>query len=183
MRTIRFAVLAGLMLSALIAGAARADEPAWQDSLLDRFVGRWVLSGTIAGQKTTHDVTVDWVLVHHYVRIHEISRELDAQGRPQYEAIVLIGADAAPGHYVCLWLDSTGGGGLVAPPLGRATRAGDELPFVFTMPDSSSFRTTFRYQPAVDTWNWSMDNQLPGGPQPFARLIMIRKPARGGGRP
>jgi hypothetical protein len=175
-------ILLGLLL-ALPAGPARADEPAWQDSLLDRFVGRWVLSGEIAGQKTTHDVTAEWVLVHHYLRIHEVSRERDARGQPQYEAIVTIGADGAPDRYACLWLDSTAGGGLVNPPIGRATRVGDGLPFVFVLPDSSTFCTTLRYERAVDAWHWSMDAMSDGKPQPFARLTMIRRPVRGAGRP
>jgi hypothetical protein len=175
-------ILLGLLL-ALSAGPARADEPAWQDSLLDRFVGRWVLSGEIAGQKTTHDVTAEWALVHHYLRIHEVSRERDARGQPQYEAIVTIGADGAPDRYACLWLDSTAGSGLVNPPIGRATRSGDELPFVFVLPDSSTFRTILRYERAVDAWRWSMDAVSDRKTRPFARLTMIRKPARGGGRP
>lgn len=165
-----------VILLALSAATARADEPAWQDSLLDRFVGRWVLSGEIAGQPTTHDVTAEWVLVHHYLRIHEVSREADAQGQPQYEAIVTIGADGASGRYACLWLDSTASGGLMTPPIGRATRAGDEIPFVFVLPDSSTFHTTFRYERPTDSWRWSMDAVQRGATQPFARLRMTRAP-------
>lgn len=169
-------MVTGLLLT-LGTGAARADEPAWQDSLLDRFAGRWVLTGTIAGQPTTHDVTAEWVLVHHYLRIHEISRERDAKGQPQYEAIVTIGTDGAPGRYACLWLDSTAGGGLASPPIGRATHAGDELPFVFVLPDSSTFHTTFAYERATDSWRWRMDARQKGESQSFARLRMTRAPA------
>jgi hypothetical protein len=178
MRTIGRTILPTILL-AMAVGQARADEPACQDSLLDRFAGRWVLSGEIAGQPTTHDVTAEWVLVHHYLRFHEVAREQDAQGQPLYEALVTIGADGAPGRYACLWLDSTGGGGLVAPPIGRATRAGDEIPFVFIMPDSSAFRTTFSYERATDTWRWSMDAVSRGESQSFARLRMTRAPAAG----
>jgi hypothetical protein len=168
--------LAGLLL-ALCAGAARADQPAWQDSLLDRFAGCWVLSGEIEGQQTTHDVTAEWVLVHHYLRIHEVSRERDAHGQPQYEAIITIGADGAPGRSACLWLDSTASGGLMDPPIGHARRAGDEIPFVFVLPDSSTFHTTFAYERASDTWRWNMDAVKKGETRSFARLRMTRSPA------
>jgi hypothetical protein len=30
--------------------------------LLDHLAGQWILQGTIAGKRTTHDVQVEWVL-------------------------------------------------------------------------------------------------------------------------
>ena len=61
---------------------ARADVLQSTNGIMDHLVGRWVLSGTIAGKKTTHQVSAKWVLNHGYVQLHEISREKAAGGRP-----------------------------------------------------------------------------------------------------
>lgn len=54
--------------------------------LLNDLVGRWLMNGTIAGKRTTHDVNVEWVLKREYLRFHEVSREKDVRGGPAYEA-------------------------------------------------------------------------------------------------
>ncbi len=59
--------------------------------LLDRMVGRWVMRGTIARRSVVHDVEATWVLAHHYIRIHEVSREKNTEGQPEYESMVFIG--------------------------------------------------------------------------------------------
>ena len=135
---------------AVFAGTALAQQTAFRDSLLDRLAGRWVMQGTIAEGRTTHDVTAEWVLAHQYLRIHEVSREKDAKGAAAYEAMVFIGWDPDSSEYACLWLDSTGGGGLSAPVIGHAKRGGDEIPFVFRSPDGSAFHTTFAYDRTTD---------------------------------
>jgi hypothetical protein len=146
-----------------------------QDPVLDRLVGTWVLQGTIAGQATTHDVTVDWVLGHQYVRLHEVSRETNARGQPAYEAIVFIGRDQVPGRYACLWLDTTGGGGLSGQAIGHGTPSADGLAFLFQGADGSTFHTTFRYSQASGTWQWLMDGEEGGKLVPFARVTLTRK--------
>ncbi len=163
------------ILSLLIAGLAPAQQPApLQDPLLDRFVGRWVLTGTIGGAATTHDVDIAWVLGHQYVRIQETSREKNAQGRPEYEAIVFIGWDQPTGRYSCLWLDNTGGGGLVGSAIGHADRAADRMAFLFKEPDGNLFHTTFIYEGKSDAWQWQMDGEEKGRLQPFARVKLGR---------
>jgi len=67
--------------------------PDQQLSLLDRMVGHWVLKGVVHGLETTHDVDMDWVLNHEYLRIHEVSRERNGEGLPVYEAYVTLGRD------------------------------------------------------------------------------------------
>ena len=57
----------------LTAAAASAQQPPVQSALMDHLTGHWVLEGTLAKKQTVHDVTADWVLGHHYVRVHEIS--------------------------------------------------------------------------------------------------------------
>ena len=63
-----------LLLILCSANMASVQQPPVNSPLLDHLVGKWVLRGTIAGKETTHDVTAEWVLDHHYVMIHEISR-------------------------------------------------------------------------------------------------------------
>jgi hypothetical protein len=169
-------VLLALAVLVTLTGVAFADQaPApYRNALLDRLVGRWVLRGTIAGQTTTHDVAAEWVLNHQYVRLHEVSREKDAKGRPQYEATVFLGMDPAQeGGIACLWLDNTGASGLDAGSVGHAPVASDTLAFRFTTP-GGGFVTRFAYRKASDTWAWLMDADGEDGPQPFARVALTR---------
>jgi hypothetical protein len=146
------------------------------DQLLDHLVGRWTLSGTLAGKKTTHDISADWVLNHGYVRLHEVSREKDSTGAPAYEAIVFVCAEPNGGDYTCLWLDSTGSWGLSAQAMGRAKRQTNSIPFVFKDPDGSvSFENTLVYDPAADTWTWIMDNVANSKRKPFGRVTLAKR--------
>jgi len=153
-----------------------AQQPAQKDPLLDRLTGAWILQGTIAGHETTHDIESEWVLGHEYLRLHETSREKNAQGQPAYEAIVFIEWDASSNEYKCLWLDSTGGGGLSAP-IAQGKRGNDEIKFLFRDKDDkdSGVRTTFAYTKGADTWSWLIDNEQGGKLTPFARVKLTRK--------
>jgi hypothetical protein len=150
--------------------------PSWgadKDALLDHFAGHWVLTGTIDGQQTTHDIDAQWILQNNYIRFTEVSREKDASGKPQYEAEVLIGYDAAKQRYVCFWYDITG----IAEPDsgdGVAVRQGDTLPFVFKM-GGGIFRTTMSYDAKLDRWSWTMDMDQGGKLALFARTILTRR--------
>jgi hypothetical protein len=155
--------------------SASAQQTAFQDPLLEHLVGAWVLQGSIAGKETTHDVVSAWVLGHEYVRFSEVSREKDARGEAAYEAIVFIGWDRSASQYACLWLDSTGGGGLDARAIGHGKRSGDDIAFLFKGGDGSLFHTTFAYSPTTDTWQWLMDGEEGGKLQPFARVTLTRK--------
>ncbi len=167
---------AALVITASLAFcvAVRAQQPL-NDPLLERMAGTWVLRGTIGGSETTHDVVIEWVLGHQYLRMHEVSREKDAKGGPAYEAIVFIGWDAKTSRYACLWLDSTGGGGLNGQAIGYAARSGDEIPFVFQPAGAEKFHTTMAYDPKTDSWQWRMDGEEGGKLQPFARVRLTRK--------
>ena len=154
---------------------AYAQAPVYTDALLDRLIGTWVLRGQIAGKDTTHDVVAEWVLGHEYVRLHEVAREKDGKGNAAYEAIVFIGSGRPSHEYACLWLDSTGGGGLVPEGFGHAMRVGDEISFVFL--DGSgkiSFKNTFAYDKSTDSWSWLMDNVAGGKAIPFGRVKLTR---------
>jgi hypothetical protein len=161
-------------LLAMLVSPASAQPSTWQDPLLDHMTGKWILRGTIDGKETTHDVVVEWVLGHQYIRLHEVSREKQAGGQAAYEAIVFIGWDQPSSQYACLWLDSTGGGGLRGQAIAHAKRRGDEIPFLFQIGDTL-FHTTFVYDKASDSWQWLMDGETGGKRQPFARVKLSRK--------
>lgn len=147
----------------------------FQDPLLDRFAGDWVLAGLMAGGDVVHDVTAEWVTGHQYLRIVELSRELEDDGTRAYEAIVIIGWDAGNERYACLWLDSTGSSGLVNGIIGYAVSEGDRLAFLFDMGDETRFHTTFLYDRERDVWEWRMDSERDGGLRPFTRATMTRR--------
>ncbi len=167
-------VLTIFALILVVSFAASAQSGTVQDPLLDRMTGRWVLQGTIAGHETTHDIEADWVLRGEYVRLHETSREINAQGQPAYEAIVFIAAERSTRDYKCLWLDSTGGGGLSNDSIADGKRNGDEIVFLFKDKDGS-VHTTFAYSKSTDTWQWLIDNEISGKLTPFARVKLARK--------
>ncbi len=171
MKITAFFLAAGFILTS----QALAGQPFFEDPLLDRLVGDWVMKGTIAGAETTHDIAVDWVLGHNYLRIREVSREKGDAGEPLYEAIVFLGWDEPSGRYACLWLDSTGGGNLSAGAIGHADPDGDDLAFVFNAGEGGSFLTTFRYIRESDSWDWMMDMEKKGEKTPFARVSLVRK--------
>lgn len=163
-----------LLLALLPANQINAQSQPVNDPLLDKMIGKWVLHGTIAGQETTHDVTVNWVLGQQYIEINETSREKDAGGRPQYEAIVFITWEQDKNQYSCLWLDNTGNGGLSGQAVGHAERSSNILKFLFRIPGNDDFQTTFVYNPQSDTWQWLMDSLGKEKTEVFARLTMTR---------
>ena len=154
---------------------ASAQQITFQDSLLDHFIGSWVLHGTIQGKETTHDIVAKWVLGHQYLQFHEVSTEKDSSGNPMYEATVFIGWDQPLSQYSCFWLDGTSGNGLSNPVMGHAQRNGDKIAFLFKFSETTLFHTTFLYDRGSDTWQWMMDDDENGKLQPFARVKLTRK--------
>src|ERR1700723_761034 len=172
------ALLALLILAFLIMASfsVSAQQPTQRDPLLDHLAGSWVLQGTIAGRETTHDIESEWVLGHQYLRLHETSRDKNAQGQPAYEAIVFIEWDESSREYKCLWLDSTGGGGLSAP-ISQGKRGNDENAVFFSDQNDkkNGVRQTIPYNKGADTWNWRIDNESGGKLTSFARVKLPRK--------
>ena len=155
--------------------SSSAQQSIQADHLLDRLTGNWILQGTIAGRETTHDIESEWVLNHEYLRFHETSREKNIQDQPAYEAIVFIEWDESSNEYRCLWLDSTGGGGLTAP-IAQGKRGNDEIAFIFRDKNKDSgIHTTFVYSKGSDTWSWLIDNEHDGKLTSFARVKLTRK--------
>jgi hypothetical protein len=167
--------LRGVALAVTVPSIAWAQPSASPGSLLEQVTGRWVLEGTIAGKPTTHEVVASWVLDRQYVELHEVSLEKDATGRPAYEAIVYLAWEVSRGEYSCLWLDSTGNGGLSGQAVGHAKPSGDEIRLLFKAADGSTFHTTFAYNRSTDTWQWQMDGEEGGQLVPFARVTLRRE--------
>jgi hypothetical protein len=159
----------------LVAGAlvsAQGQQPTLNEPLLDAMTGKWVLSGTIMGKQTTHDVQADWVLNHQFVRIHEVSREKTAAGAPQYDAWIFVGWDDTQKLYVIHWLDVYGGG---YSGRGKGKRDHDAIAFVFHYEnENTDFHTTFAHSDYDNTWHWDMDGEKDGKLTPFARLTLKR---------
>ena len=145
------------------------------ESLMDKMTGEWVMVGTIGNEQVTHDVYVDWILKRQYIRIHEVSRERDADGELAYEAWIHIAWDNENAEYVVMWLDNTGTTNFAAEGVGHGKPDGDRIPFVWKFADGSGIHNTFAYDRASDTWSWAIDNvNKSEKPSPFARVTLKR---------
>lgn len=143
---------------------------------MQRMAGEWLMQGTIDNQVVTHDIHVDQILNRQYVRIHEVSREKNAAGEPEYEAWVHIAWDKANEEYVVMWLDNTGVTNFSADGVGHGKPDGERIPFIWKLADGSGIHNTFAYDRASDTWSWQIDNVDKAGKiSPFARVILKRK--------
>lgn len=146
-----------LTFVALFASVAAAQRPPVNSPLLDHLVGKWVLQGTIAGRQITHDITAEWVANHHYLRLHEVSRERTADGSPQYDAFIHIGWSERKKSYSIIWLDNFWG----INPESIGTAASDENELRFLWKDEKgavAFSNDFLYDAKNDSWQWIMDN-------------------------
>jgi len=166
-----------LVLIGTAAAPSAAQQPGWQDPLIERLAGDWVLEGTIGGVEVTHDISAEWILDHYYLQLHEWSREMTPDGRHEYEALVLLGWDEDSGQYACLWLDTTGGGGLDvdAQVIGHAKRKGNSIPFVFELDDGGAIHNTFTYREDSATWQWLIRIVRAEESSEFARVTLTRK--------
>jgi hypothetical protein len=163
-----------LIIASCLAPAAFAQTLAERGTPLDQLAGRWVMTGVIAGQDIVHDLEAEWVLGGHYLFFHEIARERNEQGDPAYESRVYFGWDEASERLVCLWLDVTGGGGLVPGGLGYGKPDGDRIPFVWGEGTDGQIHNTFIYQREQDRWAWEIDNVREGVASNFARVTLQR---------
>lgn len=167
-----FLIAVGVALSA---GALQAPARPTAPILLERLAGQWVLRGTIDKKPTTHDIDADLVLNRGYLRLHEVSREKDANGEPAYEALVFISVDAKTGDYACLWLDNTSNAGLTNGGIAHGRPEGNTIPFLFTLTSGEVFHNTFIYVPQSNSWRWELDGETNGRREPFARVTLTRR--------
>ena len=150
-----------------------AQQPPVSSPLLDHLNGNWVMQGSIANQAVTHDVSADWVLDHHYLRIQEVSREKNDKGKAQYEAMVFVAWNEGSKQYSCAWMDVYGG--LTSESIGVASPKENEIDFTFKdEKGNATFQNDFVYDAKADTWEWRMDNLDKGVAKPFARVKLSR---------
>jgi hypothetical protein len=155
---------------------AHAADETTHNVLLDKMIGKWVMTGTVDNEKVTHDVQVDRILKGQYLRIHEIAREQDAEGDPAYEAWIHIAWDQANAEYVVMWLDNTAVTNFSPEGVGHGKPEGDRINFKWKMADGSGIQNTFAYKPASDQWFWRIDNvDVAEKKSPFARLALKRR--------
>lgn len=163
-----------LVLALIAVSITLAQQPPVSSPLLDHLAGRWLMEGTIAGQPTKHHIDAQWVLDHHYLRIHEVSEERSAKGQPQYEAMIFIAWNDQPKHYSCAWLDVYGG--FSVGSIGVAPPSENELAFVFKNDKGEpDFSNDFVYDPKTDTWSDVLDNIVNGARKPFGRVKLTRR--------
>lgn len=170
----RVSITSAVLLCAL-SGVAQ-NAPVTPDQLLDHLPGRWVMSGTIDGKQTTHDVDADWVLKREYIRLHEVSREKDATGGAAYDAIVFLSWDAKRGEYSCMWLDNTAGGALSAEGIAHGKPQPNAIPLVFIVKGKEALHTTFAYTAQSDSWRLTIDDVEKH--ERFADLRLTRSQAK-----
>jgi len=164
-----------LLLLFFVPLTVKSQQLTQPDSLLNKLTGKWILNGTIDGQKTIHDLDIQWVLNGQYVQLKEVSREKDQNGNPLYDAIVYISWEESKKQYSCLWLDNTSNGGISNGITGHAKQNTDKIELVFRYSNTSQFHTTFLYHKETDTWEWFMDEESNGKTQPFARVTLKKK--------
>jgi hypothetical protein len=169
-----------LLCALLFVSLAAAQRPPVNSPLLDRLAGDWVLQGTIAGRQTTHDITAEWVANHQYLRLHEISREKTADGKPEYDAFIHIGWNGQTRNYSILWLDNFWG--IEPGSIGVAVPRENELPFLWKDENGAvTFSNDFLYDTKSDSWTWTMDNVVHGTNKPFGRVKLTRAAAKKAG--
>lgn len=173
------AILTSLVSSFPCSVGAQESVTSNPDSFLDKLEGAWVMTGTVANEEVIHDVYVDRILKRQYVRIHELSREKDADGEPAYEAWIHIAWDKENAEYVVMWLDNTATTNFAPEGVGHGKPDGDRIPFVWKSADGSGIHNTFSYDRVSETWTWEIDNvDASKKASPFARLTMKRNVKR-----
>jgi hypothetical protein len=171
MKILKNLILTVLLLLPVTAKSQQLTQP---DSLLNKLTGKWILNGTIDGQKTIHDIDAQRVLNGQYLEIKEVSREKDTKGKPLYEAVVYICWEESKKQYSCLWLDNTGNGGISNGITGSAKQNGDKIELIFKYSDTIQFHTSFLYDKVKDSWQWLMEEDENGKILPFASVVLTR---------
>jgi hypothetical protein len=145
-------------------------DAVFTDPLLDKMVGHWAMTGKLLGQPAKHSVDVEWVLNHQFLEIHEVGPIDRKTGKPEYEAMPLIGYDNMSERYVAHWIDVFGG--RFSETLGYGKRTGNEIDFIFEYPDGP-FHTNFTWDAAHAKWHWQMTQKSASGQwNSFADLML-----------
>lgn len=159
--------------------AAEAPKPLdgagtiMNDPLLDRMIGHWTMSGMMVDRPVHQTVDAKWILGHQFLQIHEMGAIDPKTGKPEYEAMPLIGYDNMSERYVAHWVDVFGG--RWSETLGYGKRNGDEIDFVFEYPDGP-FHTDFIWNAKAGTWRWRMTQKTAEGKWAGFADVTLSKP-------
>jgi hypothetical protein len=131
---------------------AQPSVPLRMDSLLQRLVGRWEMSGTVRGNAVAYRLDVERVLQGRFIQLHmeDVSRP------PRYEASVFLGVDSAQSRYIAHWMDAFGAGFSIPPGIGAMR--GDTVQLRFDYP-GGPFRDHFVYDRRQDSWYFRLESQ------------------------
>ena len=110
-----------VLLLPLFLAAQAATE--WRDPLADRMTGTWKLEGQVIGQAAHHEVRVDWVLNHQFLRLLEKTAASAPNTERRYEAFWFLGYDQISERYVLHLMDVFGA--RFSESLGYGTREGN----------------------------------------------------------
>ena len=162
-----------LTILVLLPVSSATQAPAeWQDNLVDRMAGTWKLEGQVMGRDAHHEVHIDWVLNHQFLRMQEKTAAGAPSTERPYEALWFLGYDSVSERYVLHLMDVFGA--RYSETLGYGIREGNEIRFVFEYSDGP-FHTTYRWNPEKDTWEWLMKQKDKNGKwTPFADLKLTR---------
>jgi hypothetical protein len=139
------------------------------DSLLDRLVGLWQMTGSVRGKPVAYTLDGKRVLQGRFVELHmeDVSRP------PAYEARVFIGVESSGSRYLAHWLDSFGAAYSIPHATGEAR--GDTLFLRFPYPEGA-FRDTFVYRRSADTWYFRLETADSSGAwRLFAEYEVFRR--------
>jgi hypothetical protein len=162
-------VLFPVLLSIPIAAQAPAE---WKDALVNNLAGSWKLEGTVMGSNAHHDVQVDWVLNHQFLRIEEKTAASAPATERKYDSIWYLGYDPVSERYVLHLMDTFGA--RFSETLGYGIREGNQIKFVFEYPDGP-FHNTYRWNPDQNSWQWLMEQKNKDGKwTPFADLRLTK---------
>jgi hypothetical protein len=128
----------------------------FHDELLNHFVGKWTVSGTVHGQEFKNiDLQVEWVLNHQFLQIHEKGRDIVPWLQTFYESFLYIGYDHPNKRYVGHLMNVFGGDDQLAY-LFFGTRTNNEINFVSKFSDQTGNldSETFTWKPESKSWHW-----------------------------
>ncbi|HKV06325.1 MAG TPA: hypothetical protein VJO53_14610 [Candidatus Acidoferrales bacterium] len=167
-------ILALLVVCA--ASVAFAQNPSGgRDELLDHMTGTWNLEGVTLGQQTHHTLTAEWVLDHHFLRLHEITSANAPANEKHYEALWFLAYDDLSERYVAHLFDVFGA--RFSETLGYGPRKGNSIFLTFEYPDGP-FHTTYEWLPESGSWRWLLEQKDKDGKwTTFADFKLTRAPA------
>ncbi|MFZ4399877.1 MAG: hypothetical protein ACOYO1_07575 [Bacteroidales bacterium] len=125
----------------------KCNDLFFKDTLIDKIIGNWIVSGDIGGETITYNFIANWELNHQFVELSFA----DTAIKPQYMAKVFIGYDCISERYVAHWLDNFGG--RYSETLGYGKRISNSIEFRFEYPDGP-FINKFIYNSKNDSWQF-----------------------------